>query len=322
MVPHRLGHAQLRDGVRAGLLLEADQPLRKLAELCSNDLAIDARGASHLVDDLHQERSGSHGRVDHTQVRSSEAVTESEPCAKDVVDEPHHEGDDRARREVRAGLLAQLGVVDGKELLVQGEVCAAGAVVQQVPVHGSDDAPQRLYGGRDPPEHPPGREDVQRLAHEGVALAEQSSDLFDRPILEVDVLHPGEQEREGDRLRVGVGKLVVVEAGKQRTPPIVHEAGEFGLAVPGSFIPKRYSYLVAQQATEAGNVLDEPVKVPRRLRNPFKEVGKDAEQFAIGWLQAGTGALDASADPSDPSNPLPCPVQRPTVPVGIQDVGQ
>src|SRR6266498_3165150 len=121
---------------------------------------------------------------------------------------------------------------------------------------------------------------------------------------------------------VSVGKLVVVEAWKQRTPPSVHEAGEFGLAVPGSFIPKRYSYLVAQQATEAGNVLDEPVKVPRRLRNPFKEVGKDAEQFAIGWLQAGTGALDASADPSDPSNPLPCPVQRPTVPVGIQDVGQ
>ena len=92
-------------------------------------------------------------------------------------------------------------------------------------MNGSDDADEEVEGDLEVHGHVIGQE-LQRLAHEGVIVAESLSDLVEADTGQVDVLRPGEEQSERNGLRVPVREHVVGGGREQERPPVACKAQE------------------------------------------------------------------------------------------------
>lgn len=123
------------------------------------------------------------------------------------------------------GFLAQLRVVQVEEVLVEVKVGVAFPFPDAVPMDGSDDADEEVEGDLEVHGDVVGQE-LQRLAHEGVAVAESLSDLVKTDPGQVDVLRPGEEQSERNGLRVPVREHVISSCREQQRPPVACKAQE------------------------------------------------------------------------------------------------
>jgi hypothetical protein len=59
-----------------------------------------------------------------------------------------------------------------------------------------------------------------------VLLAELAGNFRKRPAVEGDPVDARQQQRERDRLRVGVGELLIGKSREEQNPPVFGQAGE------------------------------------------------------------------------------------------------
>ena len=204
---HDLGdQAELRHGERPELQLEADEPVGRRQDGARHGAGalLAAHGVGDAPEHAEQERARADGGVGHGHVRRGEPERAVEAALEHVVDQAHHLADDLGRRVVRAGLLAEVVVVDRQEVLVEVEP-GLGAVPQRVgveqlgvarlgvllddpaPLHDAQHARQRADGGveRGAVERLVG-EQLERRADERVPGAELARDAVE-PGVERDV---------------------------------------------------------------------------------------------------------------------------------------
>ena len=140
----------------------------------------------------------------------------------------------------------------------------------------------------------------------------------------VGSLAPPQQQGEGHGLGVGVGELRVRRVWEQKLPPV---SGKLHQGRPG--VRQRIGHVAAQhpaqrrqQRCEAREV-DPPPAVQRQDRLPGQEVAQQrlhgAGVFPRHRLPALSGHVAREAD--DSPHTLAAPVQRPLVPIGVEQVG-
>ncbi len=284
-----------------------------------------------MLDDVQQVGTGAHRRVDHGHVVGREAERLAEAVLEEPVDKFDHAVDDLHGRVVRAGLLAQLRVVDLQELLVQVQVrvvplalLVAGArlctgLLELAPVDRANDAEQRVDRPAERAEAVVG-EDREGLPHEAVAFAELTGDLADRLPLEADAVDPGEQQRKGDGLGVAVGELLVVGVWEQQLAPVSGEARERPAGV--LLLLESLGDLVPQQPAQRGDAVDELGEGARGEGLPPQErVEHPGEAGAVRGERGTTGA-DVALEPDHVAQALALAVDRPLFAVGVEDVRQ
>lgn len=167
---------------------------------------------------------------------------------------------------------------------------------------------------------------LERTAHERVALAEPVADRVERGRRQVDLLAAGEQEREGDRLRVSVGEARVVGLREQDRAPVACEAAERlveGIASGGDLAlldRELIEDLAAQQPRERRDGSDERVDGGDRRRLPAQEVVEQRLERR-GRRQAGSCRLERPALQLDlGEDRLAVAPQPPRGPVGVDQV--
>ena len=215
-------HAKLRDGERAELHLESDEPLHRLVDRgFHRTLAFllgDAlRDAPHHSE---QKRARARGRISDRDARRREARGLAEARTQHVIDEPHHRADDFRRRVVRAGELAQRVVVHFEKVLVEIEPGVRPTFADLRPIDGVEHAGERAERGLE-------RvlifrvvgEQAQRGADERAGLCEFARDIIEAAC-EPDAFRASHEQAERDGLRVAIGESFVVGLGKKKFAPV------------------------------------------------------------------------------------------------------
>ena len=269
-------HPQLRHGERAQLKFEGDQaPQCRLHGGWHRAWAfVFAHALGQMAQHTQQEGARARGRVGHGHAVGGQATRQRKArSAQRFVDQRDHRPDDFRRRVVRASLLAQVVVVDLREVFVEVQPGVGLALAQSRPVHRIQHPLQRaerrvqgaaglLVVGQQ----------LQRRADERGRVLQALGHLVqigaDR-----DATRPRHQQPEGDRLGVAIRELLVAGLGEEQSAPILGQRCQcFGLAF------QRLDHLVAQQATEACGHLSELLRRPGRDGLPLKEEIEQGQQ--------------------------------------------
>ena len=143
------------------------------------------------------------------------------------------------RRVVDAPVAAHLGVVLGEEVLVEVEPGVRGVrgpVLHERPlpledarVDAGDDPVQQVDRRAQGGTRPGVAEHAQRLRQQGVAGAQRRDGIVGGQV--VGAGEPGQQQRVGERLGVGVGELGVAGVGEEDAAPVGGQVGQGGVGV-------------------------------------------------------------------------------------------
>ncbi|MFE6148541.1 hypothetical protein [Streptomyces sp. NPDC057889] len=206
-----------------------------------------------------------------------------------------------------------------KEVLIEQEVGVARSVVQHVPSDRADNTEQCVERGGESSDRVSG-EDIQRLAHQRVLLAQLRGDTVHGLALEGDLLHPSEQKGEHHGLTVLFDELGVGRLREQQVPPVLGQFCKGWQTASALFLRDRLTDLFRQELAEVGDCSDELARGARRLRLPGQEVVQHPRKRPVGGSKPGAGCEDRATQAGHFANLLALLVDREFVPVTEQYV--
>ena len=160
-------------------------------------------------------------------------------------------------------------------------------------------------------------QDLQCPGEEAVFGGQGGLGVFQ--VQRVRTIAAGQKQREGDRLRVGVGELLVVGVGKQQLPPILGELDQRRLR---AF--QCVGHVVAEQTTQGGEQVGQVFDILGNDRLPGEEVGQQPEQrfrVLFGYGPAAVGG-DVARNLDDRPMALARLVESPLIAVGVDQIGK
>ena len=230
--------------------------------------------AQGVFDDAEQVGAGSHRRVQGEHLRVREPVRLAQPLGEQFIDQAHLRVDHLQGRVVGAGVLAQLRVVGGQEVLVKVQPRVLRPQEKAARHHG-DDAQQQVQGSRHVGVRLGVRQHLQRPGQQAVLGGQGLLGACQRQRLRP--LAAAQQQGEGDGLRVGVRELPVGCLREQQVPPVLRQRHQGGLR-----IPQGVRHVVAQHPAQGCQgrrevlEVDAAVAVLRQGRLPGQEVAQQA----------------------------------------------
>ena len=314
-LPQLLRDAEMGDGVRTHQDLEAEEPMRQLLKAVVDHArpVPAAHDGLRVIENAQQISARARRRIQHVHVVVRERVRLVEPRQQQFRREPRLRLHDLDGRVVDAPVVPQAHIVGAQELLVEVDPRVA-LPVQARSVHRADRPLQQLDGGDEFPADGLDLQKAQRLGEQAVlGLQRFGRERRRQPLRPLEA---GEQQRVGQRLRVGVRELVVAPFGEQQPRPFVGEAAQRAVR-----FADRRAHLVAQDARERREVTRQTLRRRGRRRAPIHETAEERLQRAqLVMVNESRPAPDVVADADAPGE-FAVLVEAPFRAVRVDEIG-
>ena len=316
--------AQFRHRVSADHQLESIHVISQRGGLARHSARalLGLNAGEGVLDNAEQIGPGANRRIKGDDTRVGETQRFTQAMNEQVIDQAHLGAYHLDRSVVDAGVLTQLGIINGQEILVEIEPGVIAGSRQRGGRHHRDDAQQQIEGRGDVGAGIGVRQNLQGARQQVVLGGERSLGAFERKRIG-GVFAATQQQRKGHGLGVGVGKLIVGCVGKEELPPVPRQLHQ-GRSRPLEGI----GHVVTQHATQGGEQCGKALEI-----NFARSVGGDerlprekiAQQAFDGVRVLKRGRLAAvggnvARQTHDPVHRFAVSVERPFVAVGVENV--